>query len=140
MWFTKEKLNKNTSDKFAEGESWSIRLATCVGGKGEAKYEGENTVFAHKMYHQPKSIRIKNAQKLFTHIENNYKNMYGSTRQLEAIDMKNNLLLKNLSELNLIDVHTPLAEKVGSKCAVFEHTIHLKQHSGVEVITAGDDM
>lgn len=37
MWFTKEKLNKNTSDKFAEGESWSIRLATCVGGKGEAK-------------------------------------------------------------------------------------------------------
>jgi hypothetical protein len=54
--------------------------------------------------------------------------------------MKNNLLLKNLSELNLIDVHTPLAEKVGSKCAVFEHTIHLKQHSGVEVITAGDDM
>jgi len=59
---------------------------------------------------------------------------------LEEQEMKNALLLKNLQELNLIDVHTPLVEKTGSKCAVFEHTIHLKQYSGIEVITAGDDM
>jgi hypothetical protein len=48
MWFTKEKLKKGTSDKFLEGESWSIRIGACVGGKGEAKYEGDHTVFAHK--------------------------------------------------------------------------------------------
>lgn len=48
LWFTREKLNKNTSDKFAEGESWSIRLGTCVGGKGEVKNEGDTTIFAHK--------------------------------------------------------------------------------------------
>jgi len=54
--------------------------------------------------------------------------------------MKNALLLKNLQELNLIDMHTPLIEKTGAKCSVFEHTVHLKQHSGVEVMTAGDDM
>jgi len=71
LWFTKEKLNKGTSDKFQEGESWSIRMGTVVGGKGEVKSEGDVTMFAHKYYHQPKSIRIKNAQKLFTHIESN---------------------------------------------------------------------
>lgn len=77
---------------------------------------------------------------MFTHIETNYKNMYGSLRQLESVEMKNLLLLRNLQELGLIDLHAPLVEKTGSKCAVFEHTVHLKHNSGVEVITSGDDL
>jgi len=48
MFYIKEKLNKGKSDKFEEGESWSIRMATSVGGKGEAKDDGKQTVFAHK--------------------------------------------------------------------------------------------
>lgn len=48
LWFTKEKLNKGTSDKFQEGETWSLRMGTSVGGKGEVKSEGEVTLFAHK--------------------------------------------------------------------------------------------
>lgn len=71
MWFTKEKLKKGSSDKFLEGETWSIRLGAVVGGKGEVKSEGDVTMFAHKYYHQPRSIRIKNSQKLFTYVENN---------------------------------------------------------------------
>jgi len=54
--------------------------------------------------------------------------------------MKNLLMLRNLQELGMIDLHSPLVEKTGSKTAIFEHTIHLKQHSGVEVITSGDDI
>jgi len=52
--------------------------------------------------------------------------MYGSMRQLEKVEMKNPLTLKNLQELSLIDLHAPLQEKKGTKCAVFEHTIQLK--------------
>jgi len=54
--------------------------------------------------------------------------------------MRNLLTLRNLQETGLIDLHAPLVEKKGSKSAIFEHTIHLKQHSGVEVITSGDDI
>jgi len=48
LWFTKEKLAKNISDKFQEGETWSIRLGSVVGGKGEVKPEGDVNLFAHK--------------------------------------------------------------------------------------------
>jgi len=48
MWFTKEKLGKSSCDKFGEGESWSFRMGTVVGGKGEVKNEGDVTLFGHK--------------------------------------------------------------------------------------------
>lgn len=49
--------------------------------------------------------------------------MYGSLRQLEALEMKNMLILKNLQENGLIDMHSPLVEQKGSKTAVSEHTL-----------------
>lgn len=48
LWFTKEKLGKGASDKFQEGETWSLRLGTVVGGKGEVKSEGDVSMYAHK--------------------------------------------------------------------------------------------
>jgi len=42
---------------------------------------------------------------------------------LEKKELKNLLILRNLQELGLIDLHAPLVEKTGSKSAVFEHTV-----------------
>jgi len=48
LWFTKDKLSKGASDKFEEGETWSVRLGCVVGGRGEVKSEGDVSMFAHK--------------------------------------------------------------------------------------------
>lgn len=80
-------------------------------------------MFVHKMQHQKKSIRLKTAQKLFEHIETDFKHMYGSLRQLELKELRNNLALKNLQELQMIDQLAPLMEKKGAKTAVTEHTV-----------------
>lgn len=119
------KINNKNSDKFEENESWSIRLGTSVGGKGEVKTEGNITMFGHKYYHQPKTIRIKQSKKLFDHITNNYKNMYGSLKSLDE-EYNNSVALKNLQELGQIDLHAPLKDTKGSKTAIYEHTIYIR--------------
>mmetsp|Transcript_98366 Transcript_98366/g.212087 ORF Transcript_98366/g.212087 Transcript_98366/m.212087 type:complete len:82 (+) Transcript_98366:928-1173(+) len=75
LWFQPDQLKKGVCNKFNTDETWSIRMGTSVGGKGEVKYEGEPSMFVHKMQHQKKSIRLKTAQKLFDHIETDFKHM-----------------------------------------------------------------
>jgi len=48
LYFLKDKIKKSNSDKFAEGETWSIRMASTLGGSGEAKQDGDVTIVANK--------------------------------------------------------------------------------------------